>query len=46
MSLFAISFPCWRCARCRMVVEWCDAALDEEDGKLYGVYHRDCEDAA
>ena len=42
MPLLAFSFACWRCAGCGQKVEWCDAVLDEEDGKLYAVRHKDC----
>lgn len=42
--IWAMSFPEWFCAhaRCRNKVRWADAALDEEDGKLYGVFHEEC----
>lgn len=39
---FAFSFACWKCAECRRVVEWCDAIIDEEDGRLLAVRHKDC----
>lgn len=42
MPLLAFSFAVWKCSRCRREVEWCDAVLDEEDGKLYAVSHKDC----
>ena len=42
MPLLAMSFGCWKCAVCRQIVEWHDAILDEEDGKLYAVRHKGC----
>lgn len=39
----AFSFPAWRCAGCRQIVEWEDAICIEYDGKLAGFRHVDCE---
>lgn len=40
----AFSFPCWRCAGCRNIVEWEDAVCEEEGGRLVAIRHKDCTD--
>lgn len=42
MTLWAMSFPAWRCAGCRNIVEWLDAAVEWDDGKPVAVWHEDC----
>jgi hypothetical protein len=38
----AFSFALWKCNGCRQEVEWIDAVLDVEDGRLYAVRHKGC----
>lgn len=39
----AFAFATWKCADCRQTVEWEDAIVCEEDGKLYAIRHKGCE---
>lgn len=44
MTLWAMSFPEWRCVDCRLVVHWVDAVtVYDERGKEVGVRHLACD---